>query len=35
MSSRLHPLAYPPHWPVLRQAVLARAAYTAEEVQEA
>jgi hypothetical protein len=30
VSSRFHPQAYPPHWPALRQAVLARAAYTCE-----
>jgi hypothetical protein len=30
MSSRFRPSAYPAHWPALRQAVLARAAYTCE-----
>ena len=30
MSSRFRPQAYPPQWPTLRQAVLARAAYACE-----
>lgn len=30
MSSRFHPSAYPPQWALLRQAVLARAAYMCE-----
>ena len=30
MSSRFHPSAYPPQWSLLRQAVLARAAYACE-----